>query len=72
MYLLSTWCGFAIDQTSKLGLMRDRARNGQCPGPGARRIVAYALLVMNTVALYNIPKNPMAWHLAGCLDLDSF
>ena len=60
MYLLSTWCGFfAIDETSHLGLadaltVLAMGSVGMIVSPGG--IGAYALLVMETVALYNIPK----------------
>src|SRR5450755_639128 len=62
MYLFSTWCGFfAIDQTSHLGVadaltVLAMGSVGMILTPGG--VGAYALLVMNTVALYNIPKEP--------------
>jgi hypothetical protein len=76
MYLLSTWCGFfAIDQTSKLGLadaltVLAMGSVGMILAPGG--IGAYALLVMNTVALYNIPKEPYGLALGWLLWFGQF
>jgi hypothetical protein len=66
---------FAIDATSKLGLadaltVLAMGSVGMILSPGG--IGAYALLVMNTVALYNIPKNRMDWHSVGFSGLASF
>jgi len=76
MYLLSTWCGFfAIDQTSHLGLadaltVLAMGSVGMILAPGG--IGAYALLVMNTVALYNIPKEPYGLALGWLLWFGQF
>jgi glycosyltransferase 2 family protein len=76
LYLLSTWCGFfAIDQTSKLGLadaltVLAMGSVGMILAPGG--IGAYALLVMNTVALYNIPKEPYGLALGWLLWFGQF
>lgn len=76
MYLLSTWCGFfAIDQTSQLGLadaltVLAMGSVGMILAPGG--IGAYALLVMNTVALYNIPKEPYGLALGWLLWFGQF
>lgn len=76
MYLLSTWVGFfAIDATSKLGLadaltVLAMGSVGMILSPGG--IGAYALLVMNTVALYNIPKEPYGLALGWLLWFGQF
>jgi uncharacterized protein (TIRG00374 family) len=76
MYLLSTWCGFfAIDATSRLGLadaltVLAMGSVGMILTPGG--IGAYALLVMNTVALYNIPKEPYGQALGWLLWFGQF
>jgi len=76
MYLLSTWCGFfAIDQTSQLSLtdaltVLAMGSVGMILAPGG--IGAYALLVMNTVALYNIPKEPYGLALGWLLWFGQF
>src|SRR5450432_263094 len=76
MYLLSTWCGFfAIDATSHLGLadaltVLAMGSVGMILTPGG--IGAYALLVMNTVALYNIPKEPYGQALGWLLWFGQF
>lgn len=76
MYLLSTWCGFfAIDATSGLGLadaltVLAMGSVGMILTPGG--IGAYALLVMNTVALYNIPKEPYGQALGWLLWFGQF
>jgi glycosyltransferase 2 family protein len=76
MYLLSTWCGFfAIDETSRLGLadaltVLAMGSVGMIVSPGG--IGAYALLVMETVALYNIPKEPYGQALGWLLWFGQF
>jgi uncharacterized protein (TIRG00374 family) len=76
MYLLSTWCGFfAIDETSRLGLadaltVLAMGSVGMILSPGG--IGAYALLVMETVALYNIPKEPYGQALGWLLWFGQF
>jgi uncharacterized protein (TIRG00374 family) len=76
MYLLSTWCGFfAIDETSHLGLadaltVLAMGSVGMIVSPGG--IGAYALLVMETVALYNIPKEPYGQALGWLLWFGQF
>jgi len=76
MYLLSTWVGFfAIDETSRLGLadaltVLAMGSVGMILSPGG--IGAYALLVMNTVALYNIPKEPYGQALGWLLWFGQF
>jgi uncharacterized protein (TIRG00374 family) len=76
MYLLSTWVGFfAIDETSHLGLssaltVLAMGSVGMILSPGG--IGAYALLVMNTVALYNIPKEPYGQALGWLLWFGQF
>jgi len=76
MYLLSTWVGFfAIDATSHL-TMADAltvlvmGSIGMIVSPGG--IGAYALLVMETVALYNIPKEPYGQALGWLLWFGQF
>src|SRR6185312_1103823 len=76
LYLLSTWCGFfAIDETSRLGLadaltVLAMGSIGMILSPGG--IGAYALLVMETVALYNIPKEPYGQALGWLLWFGQF
>jgi len=76
MYLLSTWCGFfAIDETSHLGLkdaltVLAMGSVGMILSPGG--IGAYALLVMETVALYHIPKEPYGQALGWLLWFGQF
>ncbi|HVY73979.1 MAG TPA: lysylphosphatidylglycerol synthase transmembrane domain-containing protein [Puia sp.] len=76
LYLLSTWCGFfAIDETSRLGLadaltVLVMGSIGMIVSPGG--IGAYALLVMETVALYNVPKEPYGQALGWLLWLGQF
>jgi glycosyltransferase 2 family protein len=76
MYLLSTWCGFfAIDETSRLGLadaltVLAMGSVGMILSPGG--IGAYALLVMETVALYHIPKEPYGQALGWLLWFGQF
>lgn len=76
MYLLSTWVGFfAIDATRGL-TMADAltvlvmGSVGMIVSPGG--IGAYALLVMETVALYNIPKIPYGQALGWLLWFGQF
>jgi hypothetical protein len=67
---------FVIDETSRLGLadaltVLAMGSVGMILSPGV--LAHMQLLVMNTVAaLYNIPKNLMVRHLAGCFGLASF
>jgi glycosyltransferase 2 family protein len=76
MYLLSTWVGFfAIDATSHLTLadaltVLVMGSVGMIVSPGG--IGAYALLVMETVALYHIPKEPYGQALGWLLWLGQF
>jgi glycosyltransferase 2 family protein len=76
MYLLSTWVGFfAIDATSRLTLadaltVLVMGSVGMIVSPGG--IGAYALLVMETVALYHIPKEPYGQALGWLLWLGQF
>jgi uncharacterized protein (TIRG00374 family) len=76
MYLLSTWVGFyAIDETSRLGLasaltVLAMGSVGMILSPGG--IGAYAVLVMETVALYNIPKEPYGLALGWLLWFGQF
>ncbi len=76
MYLLSTWCGFfAIDETSRLTLadaltVLAMGSVGMILSPGG--IGAYALLVMETVALYQIPKEPYGQALGWLLWFGQF
>jgi len=73
---LSTWVGFfAIDETSHLGLadaltVLAMGSVGMILSPGG--IGAYALLVMETVALYNIPKEPYGQALGWLLWFGQF
>ncbi|HZK63610.1 MAG TPA: lysylphosphatidylglycerol synthase transmembrane domain-containing protein [Puia sp.] len=76
LYLLSTWCGFfAIDETSRLTLtdaltVLAMGSVGMILSPGG--IGAYALLVMETVALYHIPKEPYGQALGWLLWFGQF
>ena len=76
MYLLSTWCGFfAIDEPVTSGLadaltVLAMGSVGMILSPGG--IGAYALLVMETVALYNIPKEPYGQALGWLLWFGQF
>ncbi|MDP4132293.1 MAG: lysylphosphatidylglycerol synthase transmembrane domain-containing protein [Bacteroidota bacterium] len=76
MYLLSTWCGFfAIDETSQLSIadaltVLAMGSVGMILSPGG--IGAYALLVMETVALYHIPKEPYGQALGWLLWFGQF
>ena len=76
MYLLSTWCGFfAIDATSRLSLadaltVLVMGSVGMIVSPGG--IGAYAFLVMETVALYNVPKEPYGQALGWLLWFGQF
>jgi glycosyltransferase 2 family protein len=76
MYLLSTWVGFfAIDETSHLSLtdaltVLAMGSVGMILSPGG--IGAYALLVMETVALYHIPKEPYGQALGWLLWFGQF
>jgi hypothetical protein len=76
MYWLSTWCGFfAIDETSRLTLtdaltVLAMGSVGMILSPGG--IGAYALLVMETVALYNIPVEPYGQALGWLLWFGQF
>jgi len=76
LYLVSTWCGFfAISETSKLGLadaltVLAMGSVGMILSPGG--IGAYALLVQETVALYNIPKLPYGQALGWLLWFGQF
>jgi uncharacterized protein (TIRG00374 family) len=76
LYLLSTWCGFfAIDETSRLSLadaltVLAMGSVGMIISPGG--IGAYALLVMETVALYHVPKEPYGQALGWLLWFGQF
>ena len=76
LYLVSTWCGFfAISATSKLGLadaltVLAMGSVGMIISPGG--IGAYALLVQETVALYNIPVLPYGQALGWLLWFGQF
>jgi glycosyltransferase 2 family protein len=76
MYLLSTWVGFfAIDETSRLGpadalTVLAMGSVGMILSPGG--IGAYALLVMETVALYHVPKEPYGQALGWLLWFGQF
>jgi uncharacterized protein (TIRG00374 family) len=76
LYLLSTWCGFfAINETSGLGLadaltVLAMGSVGMILSPGG--IGAYALLVMETVSLYNIPREPYGQALGWLLWFGQF
>jgi glycosyltransferase 2 family protein len=76
MYLLSTWVGFfAIDETSHLSLadaltVLAMGSVGMILSPGG--IGAYALLVMETVALYHVPKEPYGQALGWLLWFGQF
>ena len=76
LYLLSTWCGFlAIDETSHLSMadaltVLAMGSIGMILSPGG--IGAYALFVMETVALYHIPKEPYGQALGWLLWFGQF
>jgi uncharacterized protein (TIRG00374 family) len=76
LYLVSTWCGFfAITETSGLGFadaltVLAMGSVGMILSPGG--IGAYALLVQETVALYNIPKEPYGQALGWLLWFGQF
>ncbi|HTQ65508.1 MAG TPA: lysylphosphatidylglycerol synthase transmembrane domain-containing protein [Puia sp.] len=76
LYLLSTWCGFfAIRETSGLNMadaltVLAMGSIGMIVSPGG--IGAYALLVQETVALYNIPKEPYGQALGWLLWFGQF
>ncbi|PWT73956.1 MAG: hypothetical protein C5B59_12070 [Bacteroidetes bacterium] len=76
LYLVSTWVGFfAIRETSGLSLadaltVLAMGSVGMIVSPGG--IGAYALLVQETVALYNIPKEPYGQALGWLLWLGQF
>ena len=76
LYLVSTWCGFfAIHETSGLTLadaltVLAMGSVGMIVSPGG--IGAYALLVQETVALYNIPKEPYGQALGWLLWFGQF
>jgi len=76
LYLVSTWCGFfAIDQTSNLSFadaltVLAMGSVGMIVSPGG--IGAYALLVQETVAFYNVPKEPYGLALGWLLWFGQF
>jgi len=76
LYLVSTWCGFfVINETSGLGLadaltVLAMGSVGMILSPGG--IGAYAFLVQETVALYNIPKEPYGQALGWLLWFGQF
>jgi hypothetical protein len=76
LYLISTWCGFfAIDQTSHLTIadaltVLAVGSVGMIVSPGG--IGAYALLVQETVAFYNIPSEPYGQALGWLLWFGQF
>ncbi|MDR3712496.1 MAG: lysylphosphatidylglycerol synthase transmembrane domain-containing protein [Puia sp.] len=76
LYLLSTWMGFfAIRETSALGLtdalsVLAMGSIGMIVSPGG--IGAYALLVQETVAFYNIPAEPYGQALGWLLWFGQF
>ncbi len=76
LYLFSTWCGFfAIDATSHLSMadaltVLVMGSVGMIVSPGG--IGAYAFLVMETVALYDIPKEPFGQALGWLLWFGQF
>ena len=76
MYLVSTWCGFfAIDETSRLSMadaltVLAMGSVGMILSPGG--IGAYPLLVMETVALYGIAKEPYGLALGWLLWFGQF
>jgi uncharacterized protein (TIRG00374 family) len=76
LYLLSTWCGFfAIDETRGLTItdaltVLAMGSVGMIVSPGG--IGAYALLVQETVAFYNVPKEPYGQALGWLLWFGQF
>jgi uncharacterized protein (TIRG00374 family) len=76
LYLFSTWFGFfAIRETSGLGLadalsVLAMGSIGMIVSPGG--IGAYALLVQETVAFYNVPKEPYGQALGWLLWFGQF
>jgi uncharacterized protein (TIRG00374 family) len=76
LYLLSTWMGFfAISETSGLGIkdalsVLAMGSVGMIVSPGG--IGAYAFLVQETVAFYNIPKEPYGQALGWLLWFGQF
>jgi uncharacterized protein (TIRG00374 family) len=76
MYLFSTWFGFfAIKATSGLGIIDALSvlamgSIGMIVSPGG--IGAYALLVQETVAFYNVPKEPFGQALGWLLWFGQF
>ncbi len=76
LYLVSTWCGFfAIDQTSNLSFadaltVLAMGSVGMIVSPGG--IGAYALFVQETVAFYNVPKEPYGLALGWLLWFGQF
>ncbi len=76
LYLLSTWVGFfAIDETRNLSLsdaltVLAVGSVGMIVSPGG--IGAYALLVQEVVAFYNIPKEPYGMALGWLLWFGQF
>jgi len=76
LYLVSTWCGFlAIKETSFLSLsdaltVLAMGSVGMIVSPGG--IGAYALLVQETVAFYNVQKEPYGQALGWLLWFGQF
>jgi uncharacterized protein (TIRG00374 family) len=76
LYWLATWCGFfAIDETRNLGLIDALSvlavgSVGMIVSPGG--IGAYALLVQEVVAFYNIPREPYGMALGWLLWFGQF
>ncbi len=76
LYLLSTWCGFfAINETRNLTMtdaltVLAMGSVGMIVSPGG--IGAYALLVQETVAFYNVPKEPYGQALGWLLWFGQF
>ena len=76
LYWLATWCGFfAIDETRRLGLIDALTvlavgSVGMIVSPGG--IGAYALLVQEVVAFYNIPREPYGMALGWLLWFGQF
>jgi uncharacterized protein (TIRG00374 family) len=76
LYLISTWCGFfAINETKNLTMIDAltvlaMGSVGMIVSPGG--IGAYALLVQETVAFYNVPKEPYGQALGWLLWFGQF
>jgi hypothetical protein len=76
LYLVTTWCGFyALTETSNLSLsdaltVLSMGSVGMIVSPGG--IGAYALLVQQTVAFYNIPEEPYGQALGWLLWFGQF